>query len=402
MIKKLFILVFVAILLTSMVPEFPFYRSVYALTAVEEAEMKREQDLVKELSLQIFDKTDDPNDNIKFIDPSKTGVEITIDDKVYKDAKSPFLLPNLAIGEHKVIFKFKNKEGLVRVLAKYIYIVPKPPLFSKTLKSEVKKPDPIMLSGTALPNSEVLLIVNSKVKLITKVDAKGDWEYLYSKPEEGVNNIMAFTIKNGIISKDAETFKVEYIYFEKNENKKEVEEKPSFINQVRESLGNLKQKYPVVYSWTPYVVTTLLLVFIFLNVYSIIRKKKEKRTLSDIIREKSSTTTILDIINDSSELKKGKAKIVSVEKEPDLKKGNSVLSSSEETETKQSIRSKSKKEIKGNKQASVTTEVKAKKKFKISVPKITIKLPKVSKKKKTLSKAEFLKHFGSESKAKKS
>jgi hypothetical protein len=81
--------------------------------------------LVKELSLNIPDQTEDPNYPVTFVDPSKQGVEISIDDKPAAKAPNPYLLPNLSIGDHKLIFKFKNKEGIVRVMTKYILVTPK-------------------------------------------------------------------------------------------------------------------------------------------------------------------------------------------------------------------------------------------------------------------------------------
>jgi len=65
-------------------------------SAAADAEVEREKLLTKELSLNIPDQTEDPNYPVTFIDPSKQGVEIVVDDKSNAKAPNPFLLPNLA------------------------------------------------------------------------------------------------------------------------------------------------------------------------------------------------------------------------------------------------------------------------------------------------------------------
>jgi hypothetical protein len=122
-------------------------------TAVNDAELERERQLTKELSLNLPDQTDDPSYPVTYVDPSKQGVDITVDDKTIARAANPFLLPNLAMGEHKLIFRFKNKDSIVRILTKKIIIIPKAPLFDSTIKNSVVKPATMVISGTALPQS---------------------------------------------------------------------------------------------------------------------------------------------------------------------------------------------------------------------------------------------------------
>lgn len=179
-------------------------------SAVADAEIEREKQITKELSLNMPDQTEDPNYPITFIDPSKQGVDITIDDKTTAKAPNPFLLPNLAIGEHKIIFKFKTKDGVVRVLTKKLLVTPKAPQFDQTLKTEVIKPATVALKGTALPQSTIMIVINSDKthKITSTVDGK--WEFIVPEPQEGKNNIIAFAIKNGIVSNASKTFTVSY------------------------------------------------------------------------------------------------------------------------------------------------------------------------------------------------
>lgn len=191
---------------------------VYAVTptpkatssAVAEAEIEREKQITKELSLNMPDQTEDPNYPITFVDPGKFGVDITVDEKTTAKAPNPFLLPNLSIGEHKIIFKFKTKDGVVRVLTKKLLVTPKPPQFDQTLKTEVVRPNSVTIKGTALPQATIMIVINSdKTHKITST-TDGKWEFIVPEPIEGVNNILTFAIKNGIVSSASKTFSVIY------------------------------------------------------------------------------------------------------------------------------------------------------------------------------------------------
>lgn len=181
-----------------------------ASSAISDAEIEREKQIVKELSLNMPDQTDDPNYPVTFVDPSKQGVDITIDDKTYTKAANPFLLPNIAIGEHKVIFKFKTKDGVVRVLSKKLLVTPKAPQFDPTIKTEVVRPNSVTLKGTALPQATIMIVINSENTHKITSTPEGKWEFIIPDPAEGNNNIVAFAIKNGIVSSPSKTFSLVY------------------------------------------------------------------------------------------------------------------------------------------------------------------------------------------------
>ncbi len=179
-------------------------------TAVADAEIEREKQITKELSLNMPDQTEDPNYPITFIDPSKQGVDITVDEKTTTKAPNPFLLPNLAIGEHKIIFKFKTKDSVVRVLTKKLLVNPKAPQFDQTLKTEVVRPATVTLKGTSLPQSTVMLVINSEKTFKITSTTDGKWEFIVPEPKEGLNNIIAFAIKDGVVSNASKSFSVSY------------------------------------------------------------------------------------------------------------------------------------------------------------------------------------------------
>lgn len=207
---KLFFVFTVVLILTS----HPLYAATPTPTvtnsAISDAEIEREKQIVKELSLNMPDQTDDPNYPVTFVDPSKQGVDITIDDKTYTKAANPFLIPNIAIGEHKVIFKFKTKDGVVRVLTKKLLVTPKAPQFDPTIKTEVVRPNSVTLKGTALPQATVMLVINSQNTHKITSTPEGKWEFIVPDPAEGINNVVAFTIKNGIVSTPSKTFSLVY------------------------------------------------------------------------------------------------------------------------------------------------------------------------------------------------
>lgn len=207
---KLFFVFTVVLILTT----HPLYAATPTPTvtnsAISDAEIEREKQIVKELSLNMPDQTDDPNYPVTFVDPSKQGVDITIDDKTYTKAANPFLIPNIAIGEHKVIFKFKTKDGVVRVLTKKLLVTPKAPQFDPTIKTEVVRPNSVTLKGTALPQATIMLVINSQNTHKITSTPEGKWEFIVPDPAEGINNVVAFTIKNGIVSTPSKTFSLVY------------------------------------------------------------------------------------------------------------------------------------------------------------------------------------------------
>ncbi|MCC7304285.1 hypothetical protein IT418_02640 [bacterium] len=296
--------------------------------AVVDAEIEREKQITKELSLNMPDQTEDPNYPVTFIDPGKQGVDVTVDDKTITKAPNPFLLPNLTIGEHKIIFKFRTKDGVVRVLTKKILVTPKPPQFDPTLKTEVVKPATVVVKGLALPQSTIMLIINSdKTHKITST-TDGKWEFIIPEPQEGNNNIIAFTIKNGIVSNASKTFAVTYhqnaigavISPSGDENANKVLE---FSKTILKNIDTNRKERPTVFYGAIGVATLAILVMIDLRLRKRAAKRRDEKTIATLFGDlQEGNSTIVEVIT-QTKLQNKKSKTVirdkKVEEKPNKK-----------------------------------------------------------------------------------
>ncbi|WKZ29978.1 MAG: hypothetical protein QY314_04185 [Candidatus Dojkabacteria bacterium] len=268
------------------------------------AEAERERTISRELSLNLPETSDDPNYPVTFVDPSSKGVEIAIGTQITQNAPSPFILPNLPIGAHTVTFKFTNKEGLVRVLSKQLIIVPKPPIFDQTIKTEVVRPNQVVLSGTALPQSTVMVIVNSSTVNKFSSNQDGKWEFILPEPVEGKNTIIAFVLRNGLISEASKPLTVEYKLFSAEVNPQvQVQEAQNQITQIVERIKTFTQTNPNEFYA---IIGGALFIIIILVAVSIRRKmdkKREEKSIADIFGGMSSQKTILDIVSEESNSK---------------------------------------------------------------------------------------------------
>ena len=287
-----------------------------SLTAVSDAELERQKLLTKELSLNMPEQTEDPNYPVTFIDPSKQGVDITVDDKTTAKAPNPFLLPNLSIGEHKIIFKFKNKDGLVRVLTEDLLLIPKAPQFDQTLKTVVVRPANVALKGTTLPQSTVMLVVNSdKVFSITST-TDGKWEFIVPEPKEGNNNIIAFSIKNGIVSKPSKTFSLEYKLFEGAVSTltKPSDKDNSVIAFGKTLIANIEANQkdnPIVFYGVITGAILIILVLVDLQMRKKAAKKRDEKTIASLFGtlQKDGGTIVDAIQSVTQNISKGKKKV---------------------------------------------------------------------------------------------
>ena len=189
--------------------------SVFAqdITELEEKEVEREEDFLQQLLLDIPETTDNPSHIITFVDPSEdnSGVELEIDEGGFEQISSPYTLPALSIGQHKLRFRFVDKYGSTQTLEKELIVIPRPPIMNSPFFEEGF----LKLSGTGLSNSDLVLILSSgkniSVEEIT-IDAQGNWEILINEEElnEGVYTFSAFTRRNGYASNLSEplTFEV--------------------------------------------------------------------------------------------------------------------------------------------------------------------------------------------------
>ena len=283
-------------------------------SAAADAEVEREKQLTKELSLNIPDQTEDPNYPVTFIDPSKQGVEIVVDDKSNPKAPNPFLLPNLATGEHKIMFKFKNKDLVVRVLTKRLLVTPKAPQFDQTLKTEIVKPNAVTLRGTALPQATILIIINSdKVYRITAT-TDGKWEFIVPEPVLGVNNIIAFAIKNGIVSSASKTFTVV--------SKQTADSNPvgnstgvtensiiTFAKRIYENIDANRKEQPAIFYGAIAVAAIVVLYLIDLRLRKRAAKNRDEKTIAALFGTlQKDGGTIVDAIKSVKDAVTGKKK----------------------------------------------------------------------------------------------
>jgi len=276
-------------------------------TAVADAEVERVKKLTKELSLNLPDQTEDPNYPVTFVDPSKQGVEITVDEKPATKAVSPYLLPNLAIGEHTLRFRFKGKDGIFYVLTKSILITPKAPQFDATLKTEVIKPNSVTLKGTALPLSTILLVVNSHDTHKFTANADGKWEFILPNPETGTNNIMAFAIKEGIVSSPSKTFTVQFKLSgtEATTTQGTVKKENSMLTTAKQLLSNINTnriERPAIFYGVIGAAAIIVLLLVDLQLRKRAVKQRDEKTIATLFGTlQTEGGTIVDAIQSVKE-----------------------------------------------------------------------------------------------------
>lgn len=182
------------------------------INELDQQEQQREEAFLNQLLLDIPSLTDNPSHIITFVDPSeaKEGVELEIDGKGSERITSPYSLPALGIGRHELTFRFVDKYGSAQILEKSIVIIPRPPI----INSPVFEEEFLLISGTGLSNSEIVLILSSDRRIIVKeasINANGTWEIQVDNEElkEGVFTFTALTRRYGYASNLAEAITFE-------------------------------------------------------------------------------------------------------------------------------------------------------------------------------------------------
>lgn len=180
---------------------------------IEDEEEKRLENIENELGISIPEYTDNPSHIIVFKDPSedKVGVELDIDESGYKDINSPYSLPSLGIGKHKLKFRFVDSIGATKVVEYDLVVIPRPPI----LKAPTFQENNLVLSGTGLANSEVVVTVSvgaSNYTQITDIDSEGNWNASISPDSiiNGIYTVFAYTRKSGYASNPSEPAVMEY------------------------------------------------------------------------------------------------------------------------------------------------------------------------------------------------
>jgi hypothetical protein len=180
---------------------------------VDDLEQERVENIENELNISIPEYTDNPSHIITFVDPSEDneGVELDIDESGYKEINSPYSLPSLSIGKHRLKFRFVDSIGATKLLTYDIVIIPRPPI----LKAPQFTGNNMLLSGSGLASSEVLLIVSvgaNNYTQIANIDTEGNWNTtieLETAPN-GIYTVFGYTRKNGYASNPSERAVMEY------------------------------------------------------------------------------------------------------------------------------------------------------------------------------------------------
>ncbi len=165
--------------------------------------------LQKELKLNFETITDDITPVLTFVVPSSKELKITLDDKPLDTIKSPLTLPTLQLGKHTLRFEYTNDKGIPRSVVIEFVVVPPGPIIN-TQKTLFIKPEPLKIEGTALPNAQVLIIVNSTKSYLVDVDNEGRWSFILDSTVLGEYNILVYTYRDGLISKNYETITLQY------------------------------------------------------------------------------------------------------------------------------------------------------------------------------------------------
>lgn len=163
-----------------------------------------DEDLAEQLLLELPEVTENPNYTITFTDPGGEGVELEIDGQEPEEIKSPYELPTLGIGEHKLTFKFADEEEVSQTLIKEIVIIPRPPQINTPELISSK----LYLSGIGVAGGQIeLFITNGKDhwKKEIEIDKSGTWTFeMDKKLNEGNYNVIALARKKGYTSKYSE------------------------------------------------------------------------------------------------------------------------------------------------------------------------------------------------------
>lgn len=174
---------------------------------VDEIEEERKDKIRAALLIDIPKEIDNPNYAITFIEPTETGVEIQVDGGGFAQKKSPFILPSLAIGPHTINFRYIDEEEVSQNLEENFIIIPRAPVWSEEQEQEFYSDESVMLAGTSLPRSDVIVLVSSTiVSEKVEADEEGMWSVSISpdKLDIGEHTAIAFVKKDGYASNFSE------------------------------------------------------------------------------------------------------------------------------------------------------------------------------------------------------
>ena len=326
---------------------------------LDQIEAEREEDFLKQLELDIPKITDNPSHLITFVDPSDTseGVQLEIDEKGFELIRSPYSLPALRIGIHKLTFKFVDSLGSTQIVEKEIILIPRPPIINSPSFGE----ESMIISGTGLADSQLILILSSSKNLDTfetEINKEGTWniEIDLTALPEGLYTFSAYTRRNGYASDLAES-----VTFEQGNSQNHTLFQGNKENDIYFSFGaitldNIKQIILSNSDLLLLILITFTLGFLLSWVLNVILRNSSEKKVIEELEEKMN--------NNGKKEKEGKGMTL---KEKLSKKGKKVEEEKEDKEVEVKEEEK-KKEKKAKKEEKIVTKIDFLKDFKTFDP----------------------------------
>ncbi|MDD4561318.1 MAG: hypothetical protein PHI80_02750 [Candidatus Dojkabacteria bacterium] len=326
---------------------------------LDQIEAEREEDFLKQLELDIPKITDNPSHLITFVDPSDTseGVQLEIDEKGFELIRSPYSLPALRIGIHTLTFKFVDSLGSTQIVEKEIIVIPRPPIINSPSFGE----DSMIISGTGLADSQLILILSSSKNLDTfetEINKEGTWniEIDLTALPEGLYTFSAYTRRNGYASDLAES-----VTFEQGNSQNHTLFQGNKENDIYFSFGaitldNIKQIILSNSDLLLLILITFTLGFLLSWVLNVILRNSTEKKVIEELEEKMN--------NNGKKEKEEKGMTL---KEKLSKKGKKVEEEKEDKEVEVKEEEK-KKEKKAKKEEKIVTKIDFLKDFKTFDP----------------------------------
>lgn len=326
---------------------------------LDQIEAEREEDFLKQLALDIPKITDNPSHLITFVDPSDTseGVQLEIDEKGFELIRSPYSLPALRIGIHTLTFKFVDSLGSTQIVEKEIIVIPRPPIINSPSFGE----DSMIISGTGLADSQLILILSSSKNLDTfetEINKEGTWniEIDLTALPEGLYTFSAYTRRNGYASDLAESVTFEQGNSQNHSLFQGNKENDIYFSFGAITLDNIKQIILSNSDLLLLILITFTLGFLLSWVLNVILRNSSEKKVIEELEEKMN--------NNGKKEKEEKGMTL---KEKLSKKGKKVEEEKEDKEVEVKEEEK-KKEKKAKKEEKIVTKIDFLKDFKTFDP----------------------------------
>lgn len=326
---------------------------------LDQKEQERLREFQRQLGFSLPEYTDNPSYTITFTDPSpeKSGVAVKIDNAAYTDISSPYSFSALGLGSHNVIFKFTDKDGAPQELEYDLVVLPRAPIIKTPVISDHK----MIISGTGLANSEVLLFISSDVNTYTDlvlVDKDGNWMYALN-PEsglkDGIYTIVGFTRRYGYSSAYSQSVTLEVGGDGNPILASNTTPDVSFSFKSITSISTFKDillnNKDLIYLVCGVFVFAVILTTIFSNIFSNSRTEKHAKKIEEKINQntKVKEKTLRELFSeDNSKDKDKKEKVITKEQflkdfkdvDPDQKDGKEYTPKATKKDVKVSLTSK--------------------------------------------------------------